>query len=320
VTFSKTTAALAVLAGALTLGACGRPAAEGDTGPAPSPPLPDDVRSVAAVASPVPGTSAASGSGGSGSLATGGASEAEGLLGSSGHLALTGEFVPLIRSDLVPRTGGRVGRVLVDEGERVRKDQPLLELETDYLKLDVQRAEAELARAEAAADEARRDYARKQDLIQRGSVSQAVYRRSKAGSEQAEAGVAAARTALDLARQRLSDAVLTSPVDGVIAARRTDVGERLGEGAVAFVVEQTAPLKLRFRVPERYLATVRKGQAVKATVDPYPDAAFDGAVNLVGGSVDPSTRTFLVEALFQNRDGRLRPGLFARVELDIGQE
>jgi membrane fusion protein (multidrug efflux system) len=87
---------------------------------------------------------------------------------------------------------------------------------------------------------------------------------------------------------------------------------------VAFVVEQTAPLKLRFRVPERYLATVRKGQAVRATVDPYPGTAFEGAVSLVGGSVDPSTRTFLVEAVFENRDGRLRPGLFARVELELG--
>jgi len=316
VTFSKTLLALALGGGALALGACSRTAAEGNTGPAPSPPLPDDVQSVAAVASEAPREATSSDAG---ATETSGSSEVEGLLTTRGRLALTGEFVPPIRSDLVPRTGGRVGRVLVDEGQRVRKGQPLLELETDYLDLDVRRAEAEVARAEAAADEARRDYARKQDLIQRGSVSQAVYLRSKAGAEQAEAVLQGARTALDLTRQRLADAVLKSPVDGVIAARRTDVGERLGEGAVAFVVEQTAPLKLRFRVPERYLAMVRPGQAVKATVDPYPDAAFDGAVSLVGGSVDPATRTFLVEAVFANRDGRLLPGLFARVELDLGQ-
>ena len=80
------------------------------------------------------------------------------------------------------------------------------------------------------------------------------------------------------------------------------------------------PLKLRFRVPERYLATVHVGRPVAAHVDPYPAEAFDGTVSLVGGSVDPSSRTFLVEAEFPNRDGRLRPGLFARVELQLGEE
>ena len=318
---SRTTPALALFAGLLALGACSRPAAEGDTGPAASPPLPDDVRSVAAVATASSPQTTQAGEAG-GATASAGArgdnTEIGGLLASGGRLSLTGEFVSPIHSDLVPRTGGRVGRVLVDEGERVRKGQPLLELETEYLELDVKRAEADLARAEAVADEARRDYARKQDLIQRGSVSEAVHQRSRAGAAQADAALAASRTGLELARQRLSDAVLKSPVDGVVAARRTDVGERLGEGAVAFVVEQTAPLKLRFRVPERYLSTVRVGQAVRATVDPYPGAAFDGGVTLVGGSVDPVTRTFLVEAVFANRDGRLRPGLFARVDLDLG--
>jgi membrane fusion protein (multidrug efflux system) len=85
-------------------------------------------------------------------------------------------------------------------------------------------------------------------------------------------------------------------------------------------VEQTAPLKLRFRVPERYLATVEVGLPVAARVDPYPEETFDGKVSLVGGSVDPSSRTFLAEAEFPNRDGRLRPGLFARVELRLGEE
>jgi membrane fusion protein (multidrug efflux system) len=241
----------------------------------------------------------------------------EDALTAGGRLALTGELVAPIRSDLVPRTAGRVGRVLVDEGQRVRKGQPLLELETDYLKLDLARAEADLARADAAAKDAERDFERKKGLATKGSVSQAAFDRSQAGAEQATAARAAARAALDTARQRLADAVLTSPVDGVVAARRTDVGERLGEGSVAFVVEQTAPLKLKFRVPERYLAAVKVGQTVKATVDPYPGTEFEGTLSLVGGSVDAATRTFLAEAEFPNRDGRLRPGLFARISLDI---
>jgi len=296
VTFRPTTALTLV---SLALVGCGRAPQETRTSATP-PPLPADVQSVAAVASP--GAGAAPGGD---------------PLTADGRLALTGEFVAPIRSDLVPRTGGRVGRVLVDEGQLVRKGQPLLELETDYLKLDLARAEAELARAESAATDAQRDFERKKGLATKGSVSQAAYDRSQAGAEQATAGRAAARAALDTARQRLADAVLTSPVDGVVATRRTDVGERLTEGTVAFVVEQTAPLKLRFRVPERYLAAVRVGQNVKATVDPYPGTEFVGTLSLVGGSVDAATRTFLAEAEFPNGDRRLRPGLFARVALDV---
>ena len=283
---------LAAIAILVALGACSRPVGDAAAAKATPPPLPADVQSVATVAAPE---------------STGAPSERQ--------LSLTGELASPVRSDLVPRTGGRVGRVLVDEGQAVRKGQPLLELETDYLKLDVERAEAELARAEAAAADAKRDFDRKEGLSAKGSVSQAVFDRSKAGADQAEAARAAAKAVLDLARQRVADAVLVSPVDGVVAERHTDVGERLGDASVAFVIEQTAPLKLRFRVPERYLSRVRRGQVVKATVDPYPGASFDGTVSLVGGSVDAGTRTFLVEAELQNRDGRLRPGLFARVEL-----
>jgi membrane fusion protein (multidrug efflux system) len=296
VTLRPTTVlALAALAAA----SCGRAPQKAETSATP-PPLPADVQSVQAVASPA--TAAVPGAD---------------VLRAGGRLELTGELVAPIRSDLVPRTGGRVGRVLVDEGQLVRKGQPLLELETDYLKLDLARAEADLTRAEAAARDAERDFERKKGLAAKGSVSQAGFDRSQAGAEQATAARTAAGAAADTARRRLADAVLVSPVDGVVAARRTDVGERLTEGTVAFVVEQTAPLKLRFRVPERYLAAVKVGQTVKASVDPYPGTEFEGTLSLVGGSVDPATRTFLAEAELPNRDRRLRPGLFARVALDV---
>lgn len=289
---------LALAAAATLLApACSRPQPAAAAHATASPPLPADVRSVAGVTAPAPAPAAD------------GAPDEQ--------LALTGEFVSPLRSELVSRLEGRVGQVFVDQGARVRRGQPLLELETDYLRLDLERAQAELARAEAAARDAQRDFARKQELIAKGSVSQAAHDRSQAAAEQAGAARDAAAAGAGLARQRLSDARLVSPLDGVVAERRTDVGERLGDSSVAFVLEQTAPLKLRFRVPERYLARVRVGQAVRAFVEPYPGEAFSGHIAVVGGSIDTASRTLLVEAEFANRDGRLRPGLFARVEADL---
>jgi len=231
-------------------------------------------------------------------------------------LVETGELVSPVRSELSAKFPGRVGQIFVDEGARVTKGQPLLTLETDYLKLELDQANAALARTHAAAEEARRDFERKKDLLAKGSVSQALYDRTKATLDQAEAAFAEAEAAQALAQQRLEDAVLVSPITGIVAERRTDVGERLGESTVAFVVVQISPLKLRFRLPERYLASIQTGQVVRARVDPFPDEVFEGKITVVVHAVDTATRSFVVEAEIPNRDERLKPGLFARVEIE----
>jgi RND family efflux transporter MFP subunit len=203
----------------------------------------------------------------------------------------------------------------VDAGSRVARGQPLLTLETDYFRIDLQRATADLARAKAAEEEARRDFERKKGLLGNESIPQATFDRSQSAYSQAQAARASAEAAVSLARQHLDDAVMRSPMTGVVSERRTDVGQRLGEAGVAFVIEQTAPLKLRFSIPERYLGELKIGRTVTAHVDPYPGETFTGRIKTVGGVIDPATRTFFAEAEFANADGRLRPGLFARVDL-----
>ena len=87
----------------------------------------------------------------------------------------------------------------------------------------------------------------------------AACKRPQAPCEGRKASRLGAQAGLDLAKQRLSDAVLRAPIDGVVLEKRVDVGERLSEGTVTFVVVQTAPLKLRFRVPERFLGAAERG-------------------------------------------------------------
>jgi membrane fusion protein (multidrug efflux system) len=236
---------------------------------------------------------------------------------SGSSFAATGEFVSPVRSELAPKSPGRVAKLFVDEGSRVAKGQALLALESDYTSLNLQAAEAEVARAKAMRDEAARDLQRKKELIAKQSIPQATFDRSQGAYDQASAALASATAHAALLRQQLADATLRSPVSGVIAEKRTDVGARRGDGGVAFVVVQLSPLKLRFQVPERYLGRIEPGDRVTAKVDPYPDESFDGVIKTVGGVVDPKTRTMFAEAEFANRDGRLRPGLFARVETKL---
>ncbi|HBL31516.1 MAG TPA: hypothetical protein DD490_32230 [Acidobacteria bacterium] len=267
------------------------------------PPLPEDVREVASVARPAQAEDTTE--------------KSPAPEPASGPVVANGELVSPVRSELSVKNPGRVARVYVEEGARVRRGQTLLTLESDYVALELKRAEAEVSRAKANAGEAERDFERKKELLAKQSVSQAAFDRSLSALESARAAVAAAEAARDLASQKLQDAALVSPLTGVVAERRTDPGERLGDNTVAFVVAQTSPIKVRFRMPERYLATLREGQPVRATVDPYPGEVFTGKVTQIGGVVDPATRTVQVETLLANTDGRLSPGLFARVEIDL---
>jgi membrane fusion protein, multidrug efflux system len=303
--------ALVVLA--LAVAACNKPEA-----PKPAaqhaPALPSDVQAVSAAAT----TAAAPPTDGMPTAAPTGQAAVPAVATANGDtIVATGEFVSPVRSELATKLPGRVASVYVDEGTRVSKGQPVLQLETDYVRLNLQRAEADTARAKALADDAKKDLERKKGLIAKQSIPQATYDRSQSAYEQAVAAVQSASAQAQLLRQQLADATLRSPIDGVVAEKRTEVGQRLGDQNVTMVIVQTSPLKLRFRVPERYLASVKRGLPVRATADPYPNQVFEGKVTTLGGVVDSATRSFLVETEFANRDGRLLPGLFARVQIDM---
>jgi len=287
---------------ALAVVAC-QPKPSNATKDAATPALPNDVAAVAAVADTADGSN--------------GAVEITDPEAHNGKLLVTGEFISPEVSNVASKIPGRVARIFVDEGERVRAGQPILELEKDYLELDVKRAQAELDRAQAAVAEANRDLDRKTELRQKNSIPQATFDRVKSTYDQSNAALEVARAGLDTAKQRLADSVLRSPFDGVVVERRTAAGERLGDATVAFVIARTAPLRLRFNVSERYVSSVHDGQEVTATVEAYPGETFTGAIDVVGQTVDPSSRTFFIEVSFPNKDGRLRPGLFARTEIDL---
>jgi membrane fusion protein (multidrug efflux system) len=283
--------------------ACAHDKQKDAAAPTPTPALPADV---APLAAPAPANAPAP---------EAAAEKQEASKVTLASLEPTGEFVSPASSQVSPKTPGRVAAVYVDAGARVSKGQPLLALETDYFKLDVQRTEADLARAKAGEDDARREWNRKKGLLANESIPQATFDKAQAALDQAQAARQSMEAALALARQKVADAVIRSPITGVVDQRKTNPGERLGEAGVAFVIVQTAPLKLRFSVPERYLSELRTGQTIVAQVDPYPGEKFAGRVKTVGGVIDPATRTFFAEAEFPNSDGRLRPGLFARIEL-----
>ncbi|MCI0369808.1 MAG: efflux RND transporter periplasmic adaptor subunit [candidate division NC10 bacterium] len=195
---------------------------------------------------------------------------------------------------------------------------------------------ATVARSRAALEEARLNRKRFEDLFAEGAVSAsqrdsartqddmaaATIRWAEAQAEgdaqavqTAAAAVEQARAALGLARKRVADIEIRSPMKGAVKERLVSAGDGIREKTRLLVLVATDPLKLQGTVPERFAPEVRVGQPVAVTLEAYPGRAFRGKVARVSPSVDPQTRTLPLEALLDNPEGRLRPGFFARGQI-----
>ncbi len=199
---------------------------------------------------------------------------------------------------LRPEISGRVARLGFGDGQRVRRGQLLVQLD-DTLQT------AQLRQAEAQASIARTNLARNRELVAENFVSQSVVDQSAAALE-----VALAQVALNKAQ--LERMKILAPFDGVAGIRSVDVGDYVKDGADLVNVEDTSQVWVDFRLPERYLAKLKPGQAVEVTLDAMPGRTFRGQVDALDSQLDANGRSLLVRARLSNPDGVLRSGMFAR--------
>ncbi len=207
----------------------------------------------------------------------------------------TGEAV------VVARTSGVVEEILVEEGDRVEAGQPLARLETERLELEVERSRANLAQAEQA-------HRRNESLYRQKLISREVYDRSRYELD-------AARAAYELADLTLREAVIRAPFGGVVSARYIKVGNMVQANARAFEVTQLDTLEARIHVPERDIYKLADGQPAIVSVEAWPREPFVGKVERINPVVDPATGTVKVTVVLADRSGRLKPGMFGRVEI-----
>lgn len=202
-----------------------------------------------------------------------------------------------------PEVAGRIASLPFAEGTAVRRGDKLVQLDDSVPR-------AELASAEANAVLARTNAARQEELFARG-----------AGSARArDEAVAALRTtaaAVELARARLGKYSIEAPFDGIVGLRRVSPGDFVKDGADIVNIESIDPIKLDFRVPETLLASLRVGQVLSVRVDAFPDRSFAGRIAAIDPAIEPGGRAVVVRAELPNADGALRPGLFARVALQL---
>lgn len=201
---------------------------------------------------------------------------------------------------------GRVVRIGMKEGARVKAGAMLVAL-------DDRTAQADLASAEAALADARSAWQRATRLQDTRAVSEAEVDRLSAALQAAEAQQQSAAA-------RLSYHLIRAPFAGVVGLRQIDVGSYVRAGDLLTTLDDTDQLEVQFTVPERYLASLAVGQPVIARSDSWPERQFPGRVAQLDSRVDPVNRAITIKALLDNKEQLLRPGQFLQVALSVGEQ
>lgn len=226
----------------------------------------------------------------------------------TGKLAVGLQTVGSLRADesvvVRPEVPGRIERIHFTEGGHVRAGQPLFTLDGAVARAALNEAEANLVNSRRALERARQ-------LVDQKLISQSDYDRALAAFGVDEARVASARTTL-------SKMTLSAPFSGRIGLRKVSVGEFVDAGQDLVTLVRLDPIEVDFSVPESALAQLKQGQRVSITVDAFPGEEFGGAVTAIDPVIDPNSRSARLRAQIPNRDGRLRPGQFAKLQLDTG--
>ncbi len=230
-----------------------------------------------------------------------------------------------------PRMAGRLADVLVELGDRVAAGQVLARLDDFDLQARVRQAEASEAGARAAlgqreadAVHLQRQAKRDRDLLAKEYVARADVEDSEARAQAARAAVTVARAELGRQRAALAEArtavgqtVLIAPMVGVVAVRHADPGAVVSASSPVVTLIAPGDLKAVVQIPEAALSRVRPGTRAALKVDAWPAMSFPAAIARISPVVAPDTRQAQAELTVRNGGGRLRPGMLARVALEV---
>jgi membrane fusion protein, multidrug efflux system len=200
-----------------------------------------------------------------------------------------------------PEIAGRVVEIGFEEGQPVKKGALLV-------KLDDALYQAELTEAEARLDLAKKNFTRTEELYANRTTSERARDEARSNLDVSTAAVALAKVRIDKMR-------LVAPFDGIAGLRKISAGDYVTAGQDLFNLENIDPIKVDFRIAEKFLPAIRDKQAIQINVDAYPDRTFDGQVYAIDPRIDAGGRSIVIRAKVANAENLLRPGLFARVSL-----
>ena len=252
------------------------------------------------------------------------------------YLELTGNTQAFNSVDLVARVQGYLESLDYKDGAFVTKGTQLFGIERDQYQQQLDQANASLAANQATLEYNTAEYNRQSTLARQDFASQSISQQWKANQDSAAAQVLSAKAAIELAKINLGYTNVTAPFDGVVSNHLVDVGALVGSGSATKLatIVQMDPMYVYFNLSEPQVLAITESNA-KAGLpfrttdlssipvdiglqgeDGYP---HKGHMDYADPQVNQSTGTLTARALFDNKDQRLLPGLFARVRTPVGQ-
>lgn len=245
---------------------------------------------------------------------------------------ITGTLVSNARVDVKAETTGKITRFDKEEGDPVAAGEAVIWVNDENYQLSLRQAETGVKVAEAGLERARlleahsrAELERSQNLLKSGGITDKDLKAGEISAQDsraqitvAEAQLEQAKAVLDLARKRLRDAVIQSPVSGIIQKKFVNKGAYLEAPTAVFTVVDNTRLELECLVVSSDLASIQAGQAVAFRVNSYAGVAFQGRIVEVAPAVETETRSAKVRIQVANSGGKLKAGMFAEGEILTG--
>jgi membrane fusion protein (multidrug efflux system) len=236
------------------------------------------------------------------------------------YLTLTGNLQANEASDVAANTSGRIAETFVERGSMVDKGRTVARIDATTAAFSQDEAEATAHASRTQYDVAVSDCMRIDKLYGAGAISKSEYDRQHGACTTAQWQARAAEARLRTAQKMLGDATIRAPFAGMIAERYVTAGEYVRPETKVVRLVAIDPLRLELIVPEADVAQIREGLAVTFHVAAAADQVFHGSIRYVGPAVRPGSRDLIVEAVVPNPDRRLRPGMFATAQVELGEQ
>jgi RND family efflux transporter MFP subunit len=233
---------------------------------------------------------------------------------SEGHA--TGTLFAHAEAQLAPTVGGTIAEIMVKESDRVKAGDVVFRLDTRDASLRREQARVAVNAAKVNLSAIEVELKRTQSLFDQNAANKAQLEQMQARYDGAKVQVEQAEVMLQIANKSIGDATVRSPINGVVTMKLKNVGEMatMMPPTIVLVIQDHATLDLKFRLPERALATVKPGTTFTANFAAV-GAKRDAKVTRINPTIDARTRTLEVIAEVANPDLTLMPGLLAEIEM-----
>jgi len=223
-------------------------------------------------------------------------------------------------ANIAPETSGRVGRILKKQGDRGVAGELLAILDLTSLELQQKQARAAVAVAETAYQNARLNEDRMRTMLENKAVSSMQYENAKLALDAADTQLKSAKANLDLADFMVSRSNMRAPFAGVIAAKNMEEGDMInpmmGMGQSILTLMDLSQVKVAVDVPAEEIERIRIGQPCRVTLSSLPGETFRGEVYSKNLAADPLSKTFKVEVRIDNRETKIKAGVYADIAIE----